>query len=389
MSRKLYLYVFCDALGWEVDRRRPVAGDLLPRRQPLNTIFGYSSTCDPTILTGLMPRDHGHFSCFFFSPKTTPFRPLAPLSLLPKKLTERGRVRSIISRIAKRFYGYTGYFQLYNMPFDRLPYFDYSEKKDIYKPGGILSGAPTIFAAWERAGLRHHVSNWHLPEPMRIAEAEAAIQGGEIDCAYVYLADLDATLHRVGPTGPEADAKLDQYTEILRRFHTLAKEKYDEVSMHLFSDHGMTAVDRTFDMMPLIERTGLKFGEDYAAVYDSTMARFWYLKPESRAKIEAALAKVSEGHWVSAEQLAGYGCDFKDNAYGDAFFLLDPGILLCPSFMGSSCIAGMHGFAPEHKDSVALYATNDGSGPAPHRLDDLYRVMMVPVEAKAAKELVA
>lgn len=383
MSRTLHLYIFCDALGWEINRRRPVAADIMTYRFPLETIFGYSSTCDPTILTGLMPNQHGHFSCFYYGPKTSPFRPLAPLAILPRQLRDRGRVRNVISRFVKKAYGYTGYFQLYNMPFGLLRYFDYSEKLDIYKPGGILSGAPTIFAKWEEAGLKYHVSRWGAPEAIRVAEAEAAISAGEIDCAYVYLADLDAVLHRVGPAGEEADRKLDEYGEIIRRLYKLASERYDQVSIHMFSDHGMTPVRKTITLMDTIERTKLVFGVDYVAVYDSTMARFWYLKENARTAIEAALRDCKDGEWVSPDRLRDYGCDFEGDKYGQGFFLLNPGVLLCPSFMGSTPLAGMHGYAPEDKDSTALYATNDATGPTPKRLDDLFNLMLVPVREKA------
>lgn len=378
MSRTLHLYIFCDALGWEIDRRRPVAADIMSYRSPLDTIFGYSSTCDPTILTGLMPSEHGHFSCFYFGPKTSPFRPLAPFALLPRALRDRGRVRNVISRLAKKLYGYTGYFQLYNMPFGLLKYFDYSEKRDIYEPGGILSGAPTIFAKWKEAGLKYHVSRWGAPEAVRVAEAEAAISAGEIDCAYVYLADLDAVLHRVGPIGEEADRKLDQYGEIIRRLYGLAADRYDRVSVHMFSDHGMTAVTKTVDLMSAVAKAGLVFGVDYAAVYDSTMARFWFLKDGAQAKIEDALRGCKDGAWLPKSKLADYGCNFADDKYGQAFFVLNPGVLLCPSFMGSTPLAGMHGYAPEDKNSTAIYATNDNNGPTPKRLDDLFELMLVP-----------
>jgi hypothetical protein len=35
----------------------------------------------------------------------------------------------------------------------------------------------------------------------------------------------------------------------------------------------------------------------------------------------------------------------------------------------------MHGYAPEHRDSVALFASNVVPSPMPHRLDDLYGLM--------------
>ena len=62
----LSLFVFIDAFGWEIQKRFPFFEGLLPYRFPLDTIFGYSSTCIPTILTGKLPREHGHFSFFRF-----------------------------------------------------------------------------------------------------------------------------------------------------------------------------------------------------------------------------------------------------------------------------------------------------------------------------------
>ena len=38
------------------------------------------------------------------------------------------------------------------------------------------------------------------------------------------------------------------------------------------------------------ENLGLRFGTDYAAMYDSTMARFWFLNDAARARVTRALA---------------------------------------------------------------------------------------------------
>ena len=76
MSRSLSIFVFIDALGWRIYRRhqaRFLSGEL-HTREPLGTVFGYSSTCDPTIITGRLPPEHGHFSFFVYDPAHSPFR---------------------------------------------------------------------------------------------------------------------------------------------------------------------------------------------------------------------------------------------------------------------------------------------------------------------------
>jgi hypothetical protein len=111
-------------------------------------------------------------------------------------------------------------------------------------------------------------------------------------------------------------------------------------------------------------------------MYDSTMARFWFPKNSAREKIIEVLEKEPRGQILSEARLREYGCDFADNTYGDLFFLMNPGVLLLPSFMGETSLAGMHGYAPEHQDSLAMLASNVVPEPMPQRLDDLYDLML-------------
>ena len=80
--------------------------------------------------------------------------------------------------------------------------------------------------------------------------------------------------------------------------------------------------------------------------------------------------------------MADYGCDFPDKMYGELFYLMKPGMLLCPSFMGETSLSGMHGFDPYDKDSVAMLSSNVTPDPPAERLDDLYALML-----KEAKEV--
>lgn len=374
-GKELALFVFIDALGWEISRRNLFLEDLLPCKSPLETVFGYSCTCDPTILTGKLPRDHGHFSFFVYDPPRSPFRPFRSFRFLPRSLTRRGRVRRVISRWVQRRLAYTGYFQLYNMPFSHLHLFDYTEKRDIYHRTGINGGCPTIFDVLEESGVPYSLSDWRKSETENVARLVSDIRSEKPRFAYLYMAAMDAVLHEFGTSAQNVRDKLRWYEERVREIWREAREHYANVRLSVFSDHGMTDVVSICDLMAVVKGAGLRFGEDFAAVYDSTVARFWFLMDGARARVENALSRCGKGRVLTGDDLRRWGCDFSDNRYGELFFLMNPGVLLCPSFMGESPLAGMHGYDPGDADSTASFMSSEPASPLPLRLDDLFGLM--------------
>lgn len=376
----LSLFVFIDAFGWEIASQHPFLDDLLPVKAPLGTIFGYSSTCAPTILTGKMPREHGHFAFYTRATGKSPFAYYRLLGLIPRFITRRGRIRSYMSKRLQPLHGFTGYFQIYNMPFEHLHHFDYTEKRDIFEPGGINGGFPTIFDYLREKGIPNHRSDWHLSESENLDTALQIIDHGGIRFAYIYLGALDGILHNEGKRGAGVARKLEWYQERLRPIITRAQERYNHLRLFVFSDHGMTDTIATCPLMDRINGLGLRFGKDYLAAYDSTMARFWFNHSRARDMISAELEREPRGHIMTPGEHSRWGCDFPGNAYGDLFFLMDPGVLLCPSFMGEKPLAGMHGYSPEDKDSIASFMTNVFDIEMPTRLDDMYRLMCSEAE---------
>ena len=100
--RKRRLVIFSDALGWTQAKRRNFLADLLPHRAPCGTVFGYSASCDPSILTGTLPAEHGHFSFFVYDPARSPFRWAKTLGCLPQKIAANHRVRNRVSGFERR-----------------------------------------------------------------------------------------------------------------------------------------------------------------------------------------------------------------------------------------------------------------------------------------------
>jgi len=376
MSGALHLFMFVDALGWEIVREHSFAGELLPYRYPVGMQFGYSSTAIPTILSGQSPVVHRHLSFYYFSPATSPFRsPLFRLlGLLPSPLSSHWRVRHRLSRLIGSCRGYTGYFELYAMPFRRLGFFDYSAKTDLFAPGG-LRPVRTIVDDLHESGVPFHISNWRTSEQANIDALCADLARGRPRFAFLYTASMDSLLHRCTKAGEEVAPKLRYYEGQLRRILSLAHDHYDDVHVSVMSDHGMTTLAGVVDVRGRIEGLGLSFGRDYAAAYDSTMARFWFMSGRARAMVVREASRVAHAHLLSAEERLRYGIDFEDAMYGEEYLLMDAGWQIAPSDMGLSALPGMHGFAPEHEDSFASYlSTAEPSGP-PLWVGDYYRLM--------------
>lgn len=376
MGKDFHLFVFIDALGWEVIKDKGFLEDLLPYRHRVKMQFGYSSTAIPTILTGQPPTVHKHLSFYYYAPHLSPFKLLQLLMLerMPN-VFDRWRVRHILSKIIAHLKGYTGYFEMYAMPFNRLRYFDYIEKNDIFVPGG-LAPVPNLADQLLARRIPYHISNWRLSETQNVDSLLADIDKGEIRFGFLYTAAMDGLLHMVTKDGVEIPLKLDWYARRLRAIVKAIKSRYDDFTISIMSDHGMTTLAGVVDVKKIIESLGLVFGQDYAAVYDSTMARIWYLNDTAREAIGLVLPQIPHAKVLLEGDKRRYGIDFPDHMYGETILLMDPGWQIEPCDMGRKALPGMHGFAPEHEDSYASFLSSVPLAIPPQWVGDYFRVMV-------------
>jgi len=355
--KKLAMYVFIDALGWEVYQKYGFMSALAPNQRKLKTTFGFSSAADPSILTGRYPDEHLHWSSFIYDPEHSPFKWLKSFALLPPQIFDRWRVRHALSKVIKAMHSYTGYFQLYNVPFKYLPYFDYLEKKDYFVPGGILA-TDTIFDWCVQHDIPYYCSNWRHSEEQILLENKKVISEAKVELTYVYLPHLDAVMHEHGPFSQATQDKLNSLELQITQLYHFAAKVYDEVSLYIISDHGMAPVQGSYDLKKDIEALGYQYGQDYIAFYDSTMARFWWKNDSAKRDIMALLAGLSCGKIISDDELKAMQVYFEHGRFGETYFLLNEGILLCPSFMGLKMIPGMHGYEPDAPHSYSIMLSN-------------------------------
>lgn len=379
---RISIYVLIDALGWNFVSQRKFLDDIMRVKTPVETLFGFSSAVIPSILTGKTPAEHGHWNLFYLSRNGSPFKWMESLSGLPRFLTENRLSRKVVQKIAQRWNGCEGYFHIYGIPIRYLPYLDICEKRDIYQPGGI-NNTQSIFDILAGKGINYRCYNYHQFSDAEIfEEARKDLQSRDYTFFFLYLAELDHFLHFHCKESKFVDVKLGWYERKIRELYESALKNYKEVSLTVFSDHGMTPITSHFDLMSEVEKLGLHAMKDYLPMYDSTMARFWFFSERARDRIMALLDGLEVGRILPEEELQKLGAYFPDGRYGELIFLMNPGCLIEPGFMGGKALQGMHGFHPDAPSSRAMFMTTEEGVLSPLNVMDFFKLMQADIDRK-------
>jgi hypothetical protein len=378
----LHIYVLIDALGWQFVNGRDFLADLLSYRRPLRTVLGFSSGAIPTILTGLPPSRTGHWNLFYYDPKGSPFRWLRLSRFFPKRAMDHRVTRKIVKELGRRVLGMGPLFECCVSP-ALLPWFNWVEKKNIYGRGGI-PGSESIFDLLARKEVPHRVYSYHtLSDEAILRQASDDLESRAADFFFLYLSEMDLFLHNHCNDQSAVSNRLSWYQAQLKQLFERALNIDPDASFTIISDHGMTPVQSKYDLVGDINALGYGMPQDYLAVYDSTMARFWCFREDVRNNITARLRAIPHGRILEDQELESLGILFPDRRYGEIIFLMDPGCLLSHSdFNGRSWMPlGMHGYHPDDPYSDAVFLSNKRPTADMKSIADIYGCMRQTVPA--------
>jgi hypothetical protein len=370
------VFVLIDALGWQYLEGRRFLEDILPYRVPLQTVLGFSSGAIPTILTGMPPAVTGHWNLFYYDPKGSPFGWLRFAAFLPDALLDNRVTRKVLKELGRRVLGMGPLFECSVSP-RFLPLFNYVEKKNIYSDGGI-PGSSSIFDELTARGIAHQVYSYHhLTDASIIDQAIQDIRAKTASFFFLYLSEMDMFLHMHCNEPELIEERLRAYEKGLRQVFQTAREVDPEATMTVISDHGMTPVQHHFDVVGEIDTLGLKMPGDYLAVYDSTMARFWFFNGKGKQSVHDCLARLSCGRILPDEELRRLGVFFEDRRFGELIFLLHPGWLVSKgNFNGKGWMPiGMHGYHPQDPWSDAIFLSSSQPPVLVRTIADVYPCM--------------
>ncbi len=371
-DRRTHICVLIDALGWQFLEGQDFLEEFLPYRHALRTVLGFSSGAIPTILTGRLPFESGHWNLLYYDPKGSPFWWLRYFSFLPDRVLDHRITRKLLKEMGRRFLGMGPMFECLVSP-RLLPCFNWTEKSNIYERGGI-PGSQSLFDALSEAKVSHRVYSYHtLSDKQILEQAKKDLKSNAASFYFLYLSEIDSFLHDHCGDHESWSGRLDWYAAQLKEIFELALEQDSQSDMTVFSDHGMTPVHHQFDLVKQVESLGLEMPGDYLAVYDSTMGRFWTFSDRAKEKIVKLLESLPCGRILSDDELRGMGVFFQDRRYGELIFLLRPGWLITHSnFNGRGWRPkGMHGYDPADPHSDAVFLSSRDPGNEMHTIADL------------------
>ena len=370
-DESVLICVLLDGLGYYLVQQASFLSDLLEDVQPLKTVLGYSCAAQPSILTGLSPAEHGGLCVYYRSSKSI-FGWTRLLRLLPRRF--RAEFRKRVVDWTRRLYRITGYFNVWEIPFELLHRFQLYERKSFYSRHP-LKGIPTILDEVRDRGIPVSSYYWNTPVDQIFSETEDKLAARQARLHYLYISRTDHLLHVNGNDLGRVGDELDVYANRIRRIHRIAKENYREVGLLIFSDHGMMDVTGEVDVMTPIAKLPYRLGADYLAFYDATMARFWFDNPSCRQPIMDAVAGVEGLRLLPDRELEDLGSLFFDRRYGEAIYLAEGGKIISPSFFGRLRSRGMHGYHPQEPGYEAFVGFSSVDIGEPKSIMDLYSIM--------------
>lgn len=363
MSRapRRVLCVLVDALRHDYlsPERTPFLAGLAERGSlaRMRPILGYSDSIRATIFTGAYPDEHGYWMEYCYRPGSPAFAPLArlaPLDRLPSDFVRRG-LKFVLSKTVVRSLGSRrGYrhLSLRHLPFRALGSFDWTLRGAMTDPGAL--GMPTFFDDLTAAGR-----TWaYLDSSVLGRKLLPAVDAlpGDLDLAFVYLHQIDMASHVWGLSSP-------RFERTLRRTDALAAEvvrRYGDAELVVFSDHGMSPVERVVAYPELWRHPA--FPARFCFALDATMVRLWFEDDDEqlRADVRARVAAGAPGRFLTRDELVALHLDFDSRLYGDEIFLVEPRTAIFPNFHSMLRPKAMHAYHPDDDEQHGILVAPQG-----------------------------
>jgi len=232
-----------------------------------------------------------------------------------------------------------------------------------YSEENSLRHVPTIFDILRVNSLSYELQRPSLRlEGAAIGNIASRINGRETpDFAVIHPCSLDILGHKYGPHSPQLRSAVGNMDRIVYKVIQSVKFSTEKILTIILSDHGMSPVNYTVNLLKTLDQLPLALGSDYLVFLDSTMARFWFFNEKAEKLISDELNALECGKVLREHDLKKLCIDRVGREYGELIFALKEGYAMFPDFFRKhEPPRGMHGYAfPTHDAPILItYAPN-------------------------------
>jgi hypothetical protein len=248
------------------------------------------------------------------------------------------------------------------IPSQLLSYFSPKLRTEFTEENS-LGRIPTIFDILRSSNMSYEFQKPATRlENVAISDMVSRIEKGKMpDLAVFHPCSLDLVGHKFGPRSPQLKSALENMDKLMYRIIRSAMFSSEEITIIIVSDHGMSPVNHTINLLKTLDQLPLELGNDYLVFLDSTIARFWFSNEGAEKLIFQTLDAHKSGQILLKHDLQKLGIDKIGREYGELIFALKERYAVFPDFFRKyKPPKGMHGYAfPTHDAPILIiYAPN-------------------------------
>ncbi|BDU51133.1 alkaline phosphatase family protein [Haliovirga abyssi] len=328
----------------------------------LHTLLGYSSGIHPSIYTGCYQDKTGKFVVFYKDEENSIFKWTKFLKLIPTDFLRKYAIAFMkvpyyytpkkYKKFLPKFFRETVIKVPPSIPLDILPYFNMGNKGNKLK---------TLYDYLDENSVSYEsyatTKNTYFENVTSLEELK--ISDKTVDSFYIY--EPDGYGHKYGANSKEIKELMSKIDKKVKSLYKEALEKFKDVNLFIFSDHGMYNVEKFVDIQTPLKKAGLEQPRDFIAFFDTTFARFWTKDNGVKDKIIEVLNNTEGVRYLNDTLLDKYKINFKEKEkFGEIIGVVEGGIRQFPDYFSPvrSTIKGLHGTFPEYEGSYGIFFSN-------------------------------
>ena len=357
MKDAIHVFIYLTGAGWHVLKEHGFLNRYCKHQFPARSQLGCSHAALSTVLTGKSPSEHGHFtSCY---------------------MAESGSPMETIKRLCNKVTGkQSGYYGKYSVPMRNLSSLLQANHHSQALLPECFAPNKSIVDLVHENDLQHYIVSCAGNSPTQAFKClRRRLADKSVDFAFIHTNEIDHLLHCHTHDFQKIDKRLRSYERKIKKIIKAGEAASNNFNLTVFSGHGIIFAPQRINIKKKIESIGLDYGNDYYAAYDPTMARFWYKDKSIKSIVIDKLRELRHCRILTVKDKKKYGIYFPDRRYGETIALVDPGFQISPNDVVSQFLKGMHGYDPEHPDSLGACLSLRPISPTPDHVKDFFDIM--------------